>query len=655
MTQRRIWLNPLGSRHRQTPKVEFEPPKMRRVAVVMLGSMLWGVSLCAAQGTQEAPLPDPNGPPTLADQAASLAAASVAQTPGQPSWIAERRACEGCPPRSVGRALFQTTVVNVFYGVANLVRGQVTARVTPKTWWDNMEQGWVWDLDDFTVNQVGHPYQGNNYFTTGRANGLSFYESAAVTAFGSATWEYFGETNHASLNDFINTTLGGIALGEMFHRTAWLLRDTRATGRGRLWREIGATVARSDHRGESIHAGGCLARHRQAGRHGALEPDRVSAQLGVLWRGTRGNAFTATGQPFLEVDAIYGDPEKGHSRTPYDAFAVRLRFGGGSAFSEARVRGRLLGQPFKNDKVQFSVVQSYDFQKNDAYATGSQSFEAAFGFTQNLSSKTRMWVLGWGGLTVLGAIDSLPLGLTEVPEEEEESGDAGQGVSEGPRYYDYGPGSDFGVTANFSRNNRPFADALLRGPSPLLPRRRAREPLPAARTHRPPAATARRARPGRHRRVLRSTDVLSGRRPHACQATTIRRCAPTSRGGCREPLDRAPGCAAFACSRSPGPGVRPGSPAGTVEPAGRRRLRRCGSWPAARSRRCAAIVRRARRTSRIATPVRCWAISDIASILAWTSAPKSTGCRSTPRRETSARRTSMRWRSSGPGPRRGSS
>ena len=29
-------------------------------------------------------------------------------------------------------------------------------------------------------------------------------------------------------------------------------------------------------------------------------------------------------------------------------------------------------------------------------------------------------MLGWGGLTVLGAIDSLPLGLTEVPEEEEE-------------------------------------------------------------------------------------------------------------------------------------------------------------------------------------------------------------------------------------------
>jgi hypothetical protein len=76
--------------------------------------MLWGVALCAAQGTQEAPSAEAIGPPTLlADQIPLFAATSIAQTAGQPSWIVERRACEGCPPRSVGRALFQTTVVNV--------------------------------------------------------------------------------------------------------------------------------------------------------------------------------------------------------------------------------------------------------------------------------------------------------------------------------------------------------------------------------------------------------------------------------------------------------------------------------------------------------------------------------------------------------------
>jgi Domain of unknown function (DUF3943) len=379
-------------------------------------------------------------------------------------WKAERRACEGCPRRSVGRALFQTTMINVFYELANLIRGQDTAKITPKTWWDNMEQGWVWDLDDFVVNQVGHPYQGNNYFTSGRANGLSFYESAGLTAFGSATWEYYGETNFPSVNDFINTTLGGIALGEMFYRAAWLVRDTRATGRGRLWREIGATVL-------DPVTGYNRFRTGDAKRLADKPPDMVPSTLagfssvGVLWRGSETRAIDATGQPFLEMDLLYGDPQTGHSRTPYDAFGVRLRFGGGSSFSEARVRGRLLGQPLGNGKMQFTLMQSYDFQKNDAYATGAQSFEAAIGTTQPLSSRTNVWLMGWGGLTVLGAVDSLPLGITERPEEPEEPEEpgAGQGVSEGPRFYDYGPGSTFGGLAHFSRDRHLFAAFLYEG------------------------------------------------------------------------------------------------------------------------------------------------------------------------------------------------
>ena len=378
----------------------------------------------------------------------------------QRDWIIERRVCEGCPRRSVGRALFQTTMINVFYEAANLIRGQVTARITPKTWWANMENGWVWDLDDFQVNQVGHPYQGNNYFTSGRANGLSFYESAALTAFGSGTWEYFGETNMPSVNDFINTTLGGIALGEMLHRAAWLVRDTRATGRGRLWREIGATALDPVTGYNRFRTGDAK---RVTNKPADMVPSMLEgfASLGVLWRGSQTGDVDSTGNAFLEVDLLYGNPKTGRSRTPYDAFSVRLRFGGGSSFSEARVRGRLLGQPLGTSKTQFTVLQSYDYQSNDAYATGAQSFEAAVGLTQRLSSRADVWFLGWGGLTVLGAIDSLPLGIAERPSEPETG--AGQGVSEGPRFYDYGPGSSFGALALFSRDRRPFVAIFYEG------------------------------------------------------------------------------------------------------------------------------------------------------------------------------------------------
>ena len=400
--------------------------------------------------------PQPQRPSfTLAPGAAEAFVATVGDQPA-PAWYTEGRACEGCPRRRVGRSIFQLTMVNVFYGLANLARGQVTARVTPKTWWDNMEQGWVWDLDDFTVNQFGHPYQGSNYFNTGRANGLNFYESAAMTAFGSSTWEFFGETNHASLNDYINTTLGGIALGEAFHRAAWLIRDTRATGSGRLWREIGATVLDPVTGYNRFVSGDASA---VTDKPPDMVPSALGAvsSLGVLWRGSDTNAFSATGQPFLEVDLLYGDLEAGRTRDPYDAMATRLRFGGGGGISEARVRGRLLGQPLNDGRLQLSVLQSYGYEKNDAYATGSQSFEVALGGAHDFSSKSKLRVIGWGGLTVLGAIDSLPLGVEAPPEEGEGEGDAGQGVSEGPRFYDYGPGANFGAVTQFTRGGRPIA------------------------------------------------------------------------------------------------------------------------------------------------------------------------------------------------------
>ena len=343
------------------------------------------------------------------------------------------------------------TFVNVFYELANLARGQVTARITPETWWINMKRGWEWDLDDFTVNQIGHPYQGNNYFPAGRANGLDYWGSAALTAFGSGTWEYFGETNQASLNDFINTTLGGIALGEMFHRAAWLVRDTHATGRSRLWKEIGAMAI-------DPLTGYNRFRSGDASRDVDPPPDMVPSRLGSLtsvgaaWRGSNTEDVDSTNDAFVEVDLLYGDLETGRSRTPYDAFGVRLAFGGGSAISEARVRGRLLGQPVRDGRVQLTVAQGYQYNKNDAFQFGAQSVDFNVGVVRDLNPRMSLWAMGWGGVTILGAVDSVPPGEEAVETEPDE--EAGQGVSTGPRFYDYGPGTKFGGFVTLRRDGR---------------------------------------------------------------------------------------------------------------------------------------------------------------------------------------------------------
>jgi hypothetical protein len=240
----------------------------------------------------------------------------------------------------------------------------------------------------------------------------------------------------------------------MFHRAGWLIRNTRATGKRRLWSEIGATVV-DPITGLNRVASGDWS--RVSDKPSDFVPSSLGgvASAGVLWRGSQSTAFTAVGDPFLELDLYYGDTNTGRSRTPYDAFWMRLRFGGGSAFSEARVRGRLFGQPIRKGGLQFSVIQTYNYQTNDAYSTGSQAIDAAIGTTLRLSPRTNFWILGWGGLTVLGAVDSLPLGVTEKPEDETPS--AGQGISEGPRFYDYGPGSDFGMLARLTHNGRDHA------------------------------------------------------------------------------------------------------------------------------------------------------------------------------------------------------
>ncbi len=221
--------------------------------------------------------------------------------------------CEGCPPRRLGRSFLVVTVVNGFYELANLIRGQDTALITPETWWTNMKRGWEWDLDDFSVNQIGHPYQGNNYFTTGRANGLNFWESAALTAFGSGTWEYFGETNQASLNDFINTTLGGIALGEMFHRTAWLVRDPTKSGKCRTRGEILATVL-DPITGVTRFISGDSSRVTE--KPADMVPSSLAANtsFGALWRGSNTDTIESQGYGFFETDLLYGDLTTGDSK-----------------------------------------------------------------------------------------------------------------------------------------------------------------------------------------------------------------------------------------------------------------------------------------------------------------------------------------------------
>ncbi|MCL2373621.1 MAG: DUF3943 domain-containing protein [Treponema sp.] len=78
---------------------------------------------------------------------------------------------------------------------------------------------WKWeDTDGFVVNHFGHPYQGSTYFSAGRVNNFTFYQSIFFNAFGSLTWEIFHENNASSINDMLTTIPSGISMGEMLYR-----------------------------------------------------------------------------------------------------------------------------------------------------------------------------------------------------------------------------------------------------------------------------------------------------------------------------------------------------------------------------------------------------------------------------------------------------
>jgi hypothetical protein len=92
------------------------------------------------------------------------------------------------------------------------------AQTSPASIWENLTGPWEWDRDEYFTNHFGHPYQGSIYHAAARSNGFGFYEAILFDVFGSVSWELFFETNAPSINDLISTTLGGAALGEMFHR-----------------------------------------------------------------------------------------------------------------------------------------------------------------------------------------------------------------------------------------------------------------------------------------------------------------------------------------------------------------------------------------------------------------------------------------------------
>lgn len=324
------------------------------------------------------------------------------------------------------------------------------ARVGPRTWSANLRLGWEWDTDEFSTNLFMHPMHGAVYFRSGRENGLDFWESVPLAFLGSAEWEYFGENARPSLNDFYNTSFGGVALGEMTYRLAALVRDDHSRGAVRFLRELAAAP---------LDPIGSL-RRLLTGDLTRVVPGPVARGPGTLalrlWGGARlavdsGPLHRRSLASALIAELDYGDPFTKPYVEPFDVFTARLLIGaGGYPVNELRVSGRLFAHEFTNRSTDvrtfFTVNQKLEYAGNPAYKFAAQSFDAGLAAGFELRR-------GWS-VRLEGYAEGIALGAVDAP---------GAGVQGTPRTYDFGPGVGLEVAASLRRRTFPLLTARWHG------------------------------------------------------------------------------------------------------------------------------------------------------------------------------------------------
>jgi len=291
--------------------------------------------------------------------------------------------------------LAQVTGVNAFvHFFDRVVTNQDFAQTTLHTWGENFKNGFVWDNDQFSTNLFMHPYHGNLYFNSARAQGLSFWESAPLAMVGSLEWEFLGEIEPPALNDLIATTFGGICIGEITNRISRIFLDDSKRGWQRFWRELGATIFNPMGELKRIATGDAwTVRHNHYRYHDYnRNPVEISISLGDRYLADEGKLFKGEQNPYVSLAVQYGDPvNEDEHNAPYDFFETELVFGlskNQPILNQIHLLGRLWSMPMierKNIRAEFGLYQHFDYFDSKPVKNGSDltpyriSEAAAFG------------------------------------------------------------------------------------------------------------------------------------------------------------------------------------------------------------------------------------------------------------------------------------
>ncbi|UEG51553.1 DUF3943 domain-containing protein [Mucilaginibacter daejeonensis] len=354
------------------------------------------------------------------------------------------------PPKRFGRAALEFGIAEMAPWIFDRYIVQVDwAKITWKTTKHNINPGnWRFDNDPFQTNQFGHPFHGSLFYNSFRSNGFTFWESAPAAVVGSYLWETFAETQAPAPNDFINTSFGGIVLGEMTHRLSNKIVNPRSRGFKRQVAEVFGFLINPMNGLTRITDGkwGKVS-YNPADR----DSSRVRAEfdLGVRRIEDPGQVLLKNGKFgwYGRVKLLYGTPFENY-RTPFSNMYINVEMGrdDSSAVNAVNVYGSLAGWeiPSKIGAKHLAVLSAnYDYLRNQSFFYGGQSVKINLISNYDVSKKVKLNTLLAAGPVLLGAVPD-PYGYDG-------------------RTYDYTTGATFVAGGGIALAERLFASVEYRG------------------------------------------------------------------------------------------------------------------------------------------------------------------------------------------------
>jgi hypothetical protein len=323
------------------------------------------------------------------------------------------------------------------------------ARISWSTVGHNFEpNSWAWDNDPFQTNQLGHPFHGSVFFNSFRANGYSFWQSAAATAAGSYIWESTAENQAPAPNDFINTTFGGIVLGEMTHRLANKLINNHRRGFKRQLSEIGAAII-NPMNGFTRLTNGQWGRVTESNQEADSSKISVDFDFGARsFRVTENNHLPGKNKFgfYGRVKLLYGTPGEKFTE-PFSNISITTEFGqsDSTVINIVSVYGSITGWELEwSNRTRYLLILSanYDYIHNEAFFYGGQSVKLNLFTEYDLPGKVKLNTSFGAGPVILAAI----------PNRYPYNG----------RNYDYGPGIAFNGGGKIAIDNLSFS-AIYKG------------------------------------------------------------------------------------------------------------------------------------------------------------------------------------------------